>query len=278
MKDDKVFAAHRLVLDLALRESFLRQTKSELLFNTFGEENIDSLFGQGSHDDQADGGGPANDKGMSFCFHQSEQSLLRYVVDSGGGKELHNEFTSFLINFTKYFLLNNIEAIRPSLSLIAGDSDLPPPSVADANDLPSLEDFTKDERGASSSSSSTSKAPAKANKLVKEFSVGIKQNVEIDLEVVSSRHICKYCRGSFYFCQNKILSRLEETLTRNGVCVNAKDREFGALHKHIIEHLKLENPPQGVRIKFLNAVSLKILASGRVQIEDKLIGKMEKSK
>lgn len=93
VKDDKVFAAHRLVLDLALRESFLRQTKSELLFNAFGEENIDSLFGQGSHDDQADGGGPANDKGMSFCFHQSEQSLLRYVVDSGGGKELHNEFT-----------------------------------------------------------------------------------------------------------------------------------------------------------------------------------------
>ena len=275
-KDDKAFSAHKLVLELALRESFLKDRKSDLLLNVFGEENHKNLFGQWSHGEQRVSSVSEYDKGMSFCFHQSEQSLLRYVLDSDGSKDFHNEFTSLLINFTKNFLLEKFEDFRASLVLIAEDKKIALPNVAIADSLPAFEDFIKDET--KGTSSPTSKDAGKVDNIAKELEVGIKENAEIYLDVVSSRYICKYCRGSFYFCQHKILARLQEILTQKGVCVNLRERNFGAIHKHITTHFKLTNSQSNVRIKFLGGISLKILATGRVAIEDKLSGRMEKSK
>lgn len=54
-QETRIFSNHNRVLELSLRESFLRANEVDLLSNLFAEENIDNLFGQGTHASSEEG-------------------------------------------------------------------------------------------------------------------------------------------------------------------------------------------------------------------------------
>ncbi|MBW8309963.1 MAG: hypothetical protein K0M45_10100 [Candidatus Paracaedibacteraceae bacterium] len=285
-KDTQTFTAHSLVLELALQESFLRQEKMNLLLNVFGEDNIDALFGQGSHGERIEQEtDPSGKKGMSFCFHQSEQSLLRYILETEGSKKYHNEFTSLLMNFIKDSIFNNFNTFKVIYRL---DSEVPvdePPLTS--KDIPSLQDLEEKEveftslpslgKNLNASKRSKRKQEEKAN--LKELRVGIKENVYGELDIIFGRHICKYCRGTFYFSQQSILSRLKSVLLEEGISIRKNERPYGGLIEQAAVRLKLKEPlPDTLIIKFLGEVNLSILATAGISIKNDLMGKMEKTK
>lgn len=280
-KDAKIFTAHGLVLELALQERFLREKEMDLLLNVFGEENIDDLFGQGSHgeiiEEEADS---QRKKGMSFCFHQSEQGLLRYILETDGNKKYHNEFTSLLINFIKDYFYNKFNNFKEFCVLVSGETVIEPPFTSD--DLPSLQEIIKEQEIEPTPTPSLKKnrgAASKSKEKPKELRVGVKPDVQVDLDIISPRHICKYCRGTFYFCWEKIFASLKDIFLNEGIIIRQNERPYGELLKLIAAYLKLKEPlPPILRIKFLGEVKLNILATASIAIKDELMGKMEEIK
>lgn len=193
--------AHDFVLDLALMESYLREIKKQTLLDVFGVQEIDDLFNQGSHD------GTDDDKGMSYCFHHSEQALVHQLLEGNKLKNVyHNDLIALMIDYLKNFLSVRGYIQKFKVSIIEEDSGtVSEPTIADEL-LSSDELITK----------STPKSLKKKSQ-TNELTVQIEDKMVVDMDIVSQRLICKYCRGSLYFCKERIATLLRDTLIKKGL-------------------------------------------------------------
>ncbi|AIL12862.1 hypothetical protein IM40_04000 [Candidatus Paracaedimonas acanthamoebae] len=255
---DKMQKQSEPALNLALQEIYLRQPATEkLLKEIFDEDSLDELFGQGSH------GEGNKKKGMSFCFHQSEQALLGYLLKKDGNKKHHNEFISILIEFLKYNLNSHFDQYKEVLSVTSSSAQSGAPTIAD--DLPSLSEIVQ------------SPVEQQGSNVI----LVAKCDIDTNLELFSPRHICKYCRGTFYICQQKILNLIKDVLQNNGLNIleaeqkNKKVSQEDNLYDKVVTHFKLPIKPKSIIVKYMGRINLSIFATSHQPAEPALMGKME---
>jgi len=230
-----------------------------LLKEIFGEDSLDELFGQGSH------GEGDKKKGMSFCFHQSEQALLGYLLKKDGNKKYHNEFISVLIEFFKYNLNSHFDQYKEVLSVASSSTQSSAPTIAD--DLPSLSQIE------------SGKIPVKLQ--TSDVILLATCDVNANLEIFSPRHICKYCRGTFYIRQQKILNLIKDVLQNKGLNIleaeqkNKKVSQEDNLYDKVVTHFKLPIKPKSIIVKYMGRINLSIFATSHQPAEPALMGKME---
>lgn len=260
-RDHRLFLGHERILELALLESYLRQVKAESLLSVFGEENVDDLFNQGSHD-RSD-----HEKGMSYCFHHSEQALLRYLLEGDiKNKKFHNEFISRLIEFLKFRLSLGDHLERLNYSII-NNSEEPFLKPETADEVPSLEQIQM-----LASRKSTQPKKEKTHD-VQEVIVQIEDDISIDMDIISFRDICKYCRGTLYFGRTKIFELLKDHLVEKGIVFYKGQKWYDELTTFFKS--VLETAPRSIRLKFLKLEFNIVATSLGIALSPHLAGKME---
>lgn len=255
-KEDPAVRAYNFILELALAENYIAQEKEDLIQAVFNERPTD-LFDAGKHDKSKSSGD--RKLGMSFCFHQSEQSLLLYLLKESP-PEILSDFQSKLANFIIEHVSDNFSAYSrflrretiaenpPSTDNVANSAYLDAEDFKDANLQPkpdslsiittgvdensmSDEEIVKDEdlgiqeftdAGLKKKSVSADDGIISSSTSSKEVIFKIDTNFDINLDIISPRHICKFCRGTFYLCQDKISLFLNTFLTNEGITLDNK--------------------------------------------------------
>lgn len=293
-KEDPAVRAYNFILELALAENYIAQEKEDLIQAVFNERPTD-LFDAGKHDK----GKSSGDRklGMSFCFHQSEQSFLLYLLEKST-PEILSDFQSRVANFIIEHVNDNFNTYSRFLKRDTGESsptggaasstNLDPEDFKSANSQPKpdslsittvgvgenpmsdeeiiedLDEFTditdsclqpKSEPSVDGTISSAT-GP-------KEVIFKVNTNFDINLDIISPRHICKFCRGTFYLCQDKISLFLSTFLTKEGITLDNKK----PLHQKISD-LQTDSLIEALLKLKLNKIKVNIFATSYKDVDN----------
>jgi hypothetical protein len=277
------FATYKLVFDLTLREKYLCEKQADHLRKIF-DVSLDDLFGPGRHKPHQDEKKdktlkeneekkPNSEKGMSYCFHQSEQSFLRYLFGLKRGtleKDTKNSFNARLIGFIKTYTNENIERHKYTLEVLKY-IDKKKPELLD-EELPKLgQEQVQPE--VNSGPKNKKKQVATPQNIV---NITFEEDIDINLEITSARHICKFCRGTLYECQNKILDSLKKVFLEGEITIE-NDNKFNSIYEAVSKGVDLSlDEIYVIMLKFKGDINLEIFASSFKPVkEEGLMGKME---